>query len=526
MRARFGFVLMFLVCGFLCGQARSADDKLIEPTAQIRIRSLRDAMKDLKELAHVVGQESIATDLQAQIKHRLPNGFEGIDPKKPIFLYAGISPIGQTPFGVALVPVSNGESFIKLIEQIAQFKATREGDVYFFSLPTFPSPVYVRIKDGYACISPTKPPLEDGQLLLPARFSRTPVSESASLQIRFDRLPGLLKQVIRSQYESLAKEARSQKVAGESATGRALRLAMVEGAVQFVTRLLEDGEELNLEIDLGKQREKAKVKLSLRAKPNTLLRSYIARMGDSESLFAGWVMSPSPVVQFAFHGKLPEQGRKIFDAIVQYAIVQPLEESGPGKGRKVYDALRPTIEAGELDVACSWRGPTAKGQYKQAMGFRILEADKLEQIVKENQEALPARIKFGVARCGSYEIHSARMKTQDLEENLFGDGIVYFAFRKDALLLVHGDGLAELKNALLANPRKARPFEGEIKLGKALESFKDSFRRLEDILKEKFQKPGADSARVTLEGGGELRLNVDIGIPLLEYMMKDAQRSR
>ena len=522
MHARYGFLVAWLLLGCVLGSARSADEKGIEPTSQIRIRSLDDALADLKLVANLVGQEAFATDLEGRLKQLLPKGFEGIDSKKPIFFYAGISPIGQAPFGVALVPISNEAIFIQMVEHLAQVKATKEGSFHLFSVPNFPLPIYVRIKEGYACISPFKFTLEDGKLIVPAKFLVTPVTASVSIQVRFDRFSGFLKQPIRSQCEALAKEQKSQRIAGEAATSRAVRLALVEGAVQFLTLVIEDGEELNLELDPGKSREKANAKLSIRAKPNTLLARHITKIGSSESLFAGWAMSPNPVVQFAFHGRLPEQGRKIFDAIMHDSIDQPLGENVAGK---VHEAMKATVDAGDLDVALSWRGPNARGLYAYLAGFKILEADKLEQLVKANPKMFGEAINFDVAGSGPYQIHSLQPATaaQDPEAKLFAGGKVHFAFRKDALLLVYGDGLPELKEALLAKPQKGRALEGEIKLGKALQSFAGSFRKLEDILKEKFQKPGADSARLTLEGGGELRLNIEFGIPLLEYMIKDAQ---
>ncbi len=525
MSARYGIVLACLMLGCLCEQARSADEKGIEPTSQMRIRSLEDALTDLKLLAKVVGQEASATYLEAQIKHWLPKGFEGIDTKKPIFLYAGVTSLGQAPFGVALVPVSNEAAFIKLIEQTAEVKTTKEGVFFLFSTPSLPLPIYVRFKDGYACVSPFKFTLEDGKLLVPARFLRTPVTESVSLQIRFDRLPAFLKQSILSPYETMLKEGKSQNSPRETAIARAVRLATLECVAESVTRLVEDGEELNLEIDLGKEREKAKIKITLRAKPNTALGAYVASM-NSESLFAGWVMSPQPVVQFGIHGKLPMPGIKLLDANVREIVNQTLRGGFAGKGRMIYDTLKPTIDAGGIDIACSWRGPTVKGQYTQVMGFKILEADKLEQVIKENPEPLDANIKFGIAQSGSYQIHSAQMSTRYPEEKLFGEGIVYFAFRKDALLVVHGDGLPELKEALLAKPQKSAALEGEIRLGKAMQSFASSFRKLDDALKEKFQKHGADSAKITLEGGDALRLNLEVGFPLLEYAMQDVWRAR
>ena len=107
-----------------------------------------------------------------------------------------------------------------------------------------------------------------------------------------------------------------------------------------------------------------------------------------------------------------------------------------------------------------WRGPSAAGHYTLIAGLKTVDGDKIESLVKDLVRELPekdrADIKLDASSVGEYKVHKLDVaKNFDKDgKRILGDNPVYFAFRKDALIVALGDnGLAALGQALQASAR-------------------------------------------------------------------------
>ncbi len=526
MPARYAFVLTCLVITSLDGQARSADEKAIQPTIQVQLRSLGDLLEDLRFLGTSAGEGSLFSQVQRQLERWLPKGFEGVDAKKPIFIYEGIKPANDEIYGVVYIPLSNEAAFVNLIESVGQCKAAKNGIFYSFQFPVLTVPIFMRVKDGYACASQNQSALEDARLLDPKSFWGSEAAPTARLRIRFDRFPNSIKRVVVSEIEAHRKDQEAHNLPGDSDQW-SLERSVYRSFLQFGTVVVQEGDELNVEIDFAKQRDKLRLKLGLKAQHGTTLASFVSKLDESDSLFGSWFAGSKPVWQLAFHGKFPVQVREMLQSYFLDDLIAQTEKDAPGWGKNLYELLKPTIEAGDLDVAMRYGEPTSKGFPGMLVGFKVMNADKVEKWLKDLVQAKSNRFKANVARLGSHDIHGIE-QNKDAKAaaiRLVGDDKAYVAFRKDAAIVAFGENsLADLDKALSAGPKRAKPVQAEVNLGLVSRGYAKSSPEFQEEIKKQFPRAGDDRATLSLEGGESLRLNVEMAIPLIEMLISNSKQ--
>ena len=100
-----------------CARMQAADSSAVPPTLVIRVRSIDSLIADVKYLTSLSGRGNEVRALDAALKRATPNGFEGIDDKRPIGLYGLADQDGnlQETKVVLLVPVSDEKTVIGLL---------------------------------------------------------------------------------------------------------------------------------------------------------------------------------------------------------------------------------------------------------------------------------------------------------------------------------------------------------------------------------------------------------------------------
>src|SRR4029077_15529076 len=97
------------------------------------------------------GQKDAADQLDGLKNNVLPNGFEGIDTKKPWGLYGMLKANQLDSAVVLLIPVTSEQAFLGLLEKVAHLKPTKDGNYYVVQPDGVPFPIHIRFTDGYAC---------------------------------------------------------------------------------------------------------------------------------------------------------------------------------------------------------------------------------------------------------------------------------------------------------------------------------------------------------------------------------------
>src|SRR5262249_50409756 len=149
-------------------------------------------------------------------------------------------------------------------------------------------------------------------------------------------------------------------------------------------------------------------------------------------------------------------------------------EKDPNKrqvAEKLYNAILPTLKAGELDAAVELRGPTENKHYAALAALKLKDGQKLEKVLRDLRDQVPQperdKIKLDAESAGSVKIHRLDVQQQFDEQakKLFGDNPIYIALRNDALFLTGGEGgLSLLKNSLTTKPGILPPFKLNISI--------------------------------------------------------------
>jgi hypothetical protein len=506
--------------------ARPADEKVTPPTVQVRLNSLDRTLDDLKYLLSLTGQKAAVDQMEGMKGALMPAGFDAIDTKKPWALYGALDPNIQDSAAVLLVPVANEKAFLGLLEKALHLKPTKDGDYYMVQPENLPVPIYFRFAEGYACAAGvSKAALEKGKLILPSVMFAKPLAGSVEVRFHIDQIPNEYKQLALGQVEIQLANAKEQKIAGENEAQRLGRLQGIESFGQVFSAIVKDGTAISFDVDISRERGKFGLGFGVAAKSGSDLAKKFGTMGAGSSLFAGWIKPVSPA-NLVVHAGLDEAAQKILELIFSQGLAGLAKEGDKQKvlADKLKKVLAPTIEAKSVDLGLDWRGPSAAGHYTFAAGLKVVDGDKIEGLVKELIAEVPekerAMIKLDASSVGEFKVHRLDVASNfDADaRRIFGDNPIYFAFRKDALLVSAGEnGLPALSEALLAGPAAAPMARANLNL-KGLVPLMKTDPRAESEAKKSFLQAGDDAVTLTVNGGEALKVHVEVTGAVFQFL--------
>src|SRR5262249_29404629 len=132
-------------------------------------------------------------------------------------------------------------------------------------------------------------------------------------------------------------------------------------------------------------------------------------------------------------------------------------------GEKIFNAIKPSLTAGELDLAFSFRGPSKENHYTFLGAVKLKEGQKVEEAVKEVlakfvPEQDKSKIHLDAEKSGEFNIHKldAHKDFDEKTRAILGNHPIYVAFRSDAVFVSGGArGLETIKEALASEPKAA-----------------------------------------------------------------------
>ena len=507
--------------------ARPADEKVTPPTVQVRLNSLDRTLDDLKYFLALTGQKQAVDQLESMKGSLLPQGFEGIDTKKPWALYGALDANIQDSAAVLLVPVTNEKAFLGLLEKVLHLKPTKDGDYYMVQPDNVPVPIYFRFLEGYACgAGASKAALEKGKLIQPSVMFAKPLAGNVEVHFRIDQIPNEYKQLALGQVEIQLANAKEQKIAGENEAQRLGRLQGIESFGQMFSAIVKDGTDISFAVDISRERGKFGVGFGVAAKSDSDLAKKFGTMGAGSSLFASWIKPASPI-NLVVHAGLDDAAQKILELIFSQGMAGLAKEGDHQRvvADKLKKVLAPTVESKSVDFGFDWRGPSTAGHYTVAAGLKVVDGDKIESLVKELIAEVPekdrAMIKLDASSVGEFKVHRLDVASSfDADaRRIFGDNPIYFAFRKDALLVSAGEnGLPALSEALQAGAAAAPMARGNLNL-KGLVPLMKNDPRAEGQAKTSFVKPGDDAVTISAQGGESLQIRVEVTGAVLQFLV-------
>ena len=530
---RWFYSLALLGLAALPGSVRAAaDEATATPTVVVRVRSIDGLLGDIQYVADLAGRGEEAKQLEGLFKSRVgPKGLDGLDTKRPLGLYGTIDANLTDSTAVLLIPISDQKAFLGLLEGL-NFKAKKEDDgIYSVTPEQIPFPVYFRFANKYAYATVReKTALDEKKMLDPTKVLAGKANETLSAVIRIDQIPDVFKQLIISQIEVKVSDLEDQKQPGETEAQRKLRVQAAKESAQQITALINDGGELALRLGINREAHDLFGELTLSGKPNSELATNIASAAGTESLFAGLV-SPSSAVEFFVHGAMPKSARQQFVKTIDDNVHSYLEkEKDPNKrgvAEKLYEAVSPTLKAGELDVALKLRGPSENKHYAVIAALKLKDGKKLEKVLRDVAAQAPRaereKLKLDAETSGSVKIHRLDVQQQFDEQakNLLGNNPIYVAFRNDALFVSGGEGgLTLLKDSLTAKPGVLPPFKIDVAVARLVPLMSAKQKAdVNAVARKAFGGTGKhnDTIQFSAEGGHAAKIRIDIKGDVIKF---------
>lgn len=511
----------------LCVPLMPAAEPAAEPAVILRASSLDGLIDDLRHLFKKAGREDEGKAFEKSMQARTgPKGLEGVDTKKPLGLSAELSvKLDQSPI-LVLLPIADEAAFLKFVGGLGHEPKKQPDGSYRVTVEGIPfiSQAMFRFAHGYAyamlkITEGTKLPAEAD--LPKPELALGKANASVSLAVNIAAIPAPLRKVSVSM---IGLQLGGLKGEGD---GDPLRDALVEDATAWMKALLEEGQRVELHLNVDPKTEQFRVEMAATAREGTALAKDLASVGNLQSPAAS-VLAREAALTGAMRMVFPRFTNKSLLPLIDKNVndlLDLLQAHERETAEPVAKALLPTLKAGGLDVAAQMRGPDKDGRYGVIVAVGVREGKKLEAGIKETYGKLTARSKRGLKldadKAGEIAIHQADQERIDAKtRELLGDGPVYFALRDDVLILAGGaDALKVLKEALATKPATAAPLRLEMSLkalAPALAKVDPEMKDAPKAAKEAFGD-GDDRVRLEATGGNTFTLKLTLPTAALTF---------
>lgn len=514
------------------------------PTLLVRVKSVDGLMADARYFAALAGQEEQAKQIDAMIPALLgPKGLAstGIDTKKPIGAYGILDPQLPNSQVVLMIPVADEKAFVDSLNRLTGFfpqanVTIEKGNdgVYVVNVPNAPlgAKGFFVIADGYAYATVLrKETIAAGTRLPAAKLLPGDEKTVFAVTLRLDQVDDQLKQIALMQLENQLAAAKEKKGPNETAAQTKLKGELIDHFSRQFKALMRDGLALDWHVAVDRKSDDLSAQVSLSAKPGTPLAQDIAAQSGRPSRF-GWLTDLAAAG--AANLAVPAELRAALSAALDDSFAQSQEHEKDAKrkdiARKVYDALAPTLKAGQLDLYVGLSAPTADDKYTIVGGVKVTDAPGIDRLVRELVPQIPDpkakdAIKLDADTVGGVKAH--KVVPPQLDEGAkrtFGPeatGLV--AFPKDAVVVAFGaDPAALLKQFLAAPGRTGGPlFSEEVSVAKVAGIGQEDRPMFKKVADEAFgSDPKSAMVKFTVEGGAALRARLSAKGTLIKFGVK------
>ncbi len=527
----------FLMCAV---SAVHAGDKTADaPGIVVRIQSLDALLQNLNLVVKLVGQEEAANQIEAVIKSKVgKNGINGIDPARPIGAYVRFGKEIDQIGGAILIPVADETAILTLLDNLGvAYKKDQDG-IYTHKTNKNVD-VYFRFAHKYLyATSVSTESIQLKNLPDPAKALAIPGNATITVVARLDQISADAKRIAVENLQKSIQDAKASGLANETPAQQAFRAALLDDMSQFGKNVINDATDLRFDLDVNEKSRELTVNASITGRPQSELAKAIDALGKLKSPLAG-MAKKDVAFQGAFHFTLPQATHRALESVIDEAAAKSLagiqDASKKKQAKALFDAMMPSVKAGEKQIVAAVLGPTAD-RYTFIGAVKLKDGAKLGTeirglIAEAVQQSAPAdkgKIQLDFDTFGSTQIHKLEVPknaaTEQLIDEIAGDKYLYLAFRDDAMFLAFGkDSLAVLKSGL-ANTAAVDStpllFDADvIRLAKWLAQTPKQKDHAAKLL-----AAGDNSRiRVSIEGGTTLRATARLHFSVLEFLMKTAK---
>jgi hypothetical protein len=469
----------------LSSSAPAPDTGAAAPAIIARLQPFDKLFDDAKYLAGKFGKPQAAKDLEDKLLQML--GIEnlaasGIDTTKPSGAYVFVAADWTESIEVVMLPVKDDKAVLAFAGKF-EVKADKiEDNFYSLALPDLPLPMFVRFSGGYAYLTAfQKEALAPEKLLPPARLFAGSETAALAVTVRPEQIPESARKSVLDYVAEQVKEAADDE--DSEITKTQIRLYQ-----KWIEMFLQDAREATLLVNFDRPSGELAFDYGVSPKAGTRLATEIAALKAGQSLFTKLV-GPQGAINMLVNTQLPDEvskllvktfqdaGDDLFDA---FDLGNIDDEKQKEELRKVFRAIAPSFESGIVDAAITVRGPGSK-HYSGLFGIKVKDGKKIEEQLKKSIAALSEDkrklVKFDAEQVGNIFVHSIKDESTDASfEKIFGENVMFFGFRDDAVVLAFGEGAAKAVGEALAalSPQPAPAIQIDVTGGK-LKQFCDGF---------------------------------------------------
>lgn len=525
---------MALGLALAAGRLAWADEAepTVKPTAVLRVKSLDELIADARYLVALAGREEETKQIEGFLKARVgPKGLEGIDTKKPIGLYGVLKNKLPESQGVLLLPIAHEKTFLAMLERYDLKADKDETGLYTVNPEQIPFPVIFRFANNY--LYATVKSSEDAadalardKLVNPRAILGGAGGSIVSLTVNVGQVPPTMREMAIGLVAKGLANAKEEDLPQETEAQKKLRGAMLDEMAVRVKELINDGSALVLQLDLDRKAHDLSASLTLAGKPGSPLAKDIRNMGLTRSVAASLIGSNSAMNGY-FSVGLPATVRRALEPVIDEGIKKAVAAESDRTKRDLLsdllDAVKPTAKAAELDAGFDIRGPGKGGLYTLIAGVRVKDGAAIEKAIKKVIAKLPEgerkQVTVDFDKAEGVAIHKAEPDKLDAQTKaMFGANPLYFAVRKDALLISAGaNGLEAIKEGLAAAPKAARPMQVELSLARLAKLMARQQKSAPEAAKQAFKTRGSDKVLLAVEAGKALRLRLSVKTQVIAF---------
>lgn len=500
------------------------------PAVEVRVQSVNQFLDRAEYLAKLVDQED-AGDQATQFVRSLidaKTGLEGIDPARPMGIYATVAANPVESRVVAVLPIADQEAFLGLLTGKLSLEPKKGDDgVYNLQVPGVQLPVCFRFADKSCYVTAGLPTaLATERLIAPTAFFAAPEDALLAVKVRLDRLPPeLVKQAIA---QAELRNADQAKTDPDTPEGRGQKFGRELFLSAFAAAAAE-GQEFSFRVTVDPKADDLSADLKLTAKSGTGLAETFQGLTGRKAAAGGLPVPADPLAVLRVNGRLTgtaqEQWAGQMDAVMAEAVAKA-KESDKQAAKLVRDALAPTIKSGVFDFGLAVLADAGKA-VRVVGSAAVVEGKRIEAVAKQFAPFAPeekAKFAFDRGTAGGLTLHTVTIGDPAFRKP-FGTDTIWLGTGDSRLVVgVEPDGKLVRAAADLAQA-PAPLFEARVAVARILPLLDDAL--LADkgsaLAAEVFGAAGPagkDALAVTVTGGGALTARVSLAGKALALLVK------
>jgi hypothetical protein len=490
------------------------------PAVEVRARSVNDLLDKVEYLAGVFNQPEAGKQVTGFVRSVADDkkGIEGVDPAKPFGLYGTVTPdVVDSPV-VLMIPLADEAAFLDLLTMKLSLEPKKgDGGVYEVRVPNVPAPVFFRAANGYvyATVNDAKH-IDPAKLLAPKAFFAAKDDAVVSAHLHLDRLPADVKKTVLGQFELQLADAKAQAQPGETPAQQKLRGWALDRLTGVVSQVLADGKDLTVRVLVEPKTDDLTAEVTFTATDGSPLGKVIRGLGGRTTTVPGSPRRSDVLAAGGVKVGLPDDDRKDLGPVVDMLVKEAVETAKDGVERQAaklaFDAVTPTLKAGELDVGFVVAGPDKAGHSTLVAGLKVVDGGRIEKTIKQFGPFVPesqATLEFDVEKVSGLSLHKVTVADPTVEQ-FFGTKTVWLA-TGEKLILVSVEPDGKLIREAAAQPTATADLaRTEVAVARALAVAEKGLKpdRLKELAGEAFGTggpAGRDTVTLTLTGGEALK---------------------